>query len=219
MNKQFFAVIIVVLVAMVGLFSLTKDKSQSDNPADSKKTVQASSHTVGKGAKNVTLVEYGDFQCPACKAYYPLLKQVKAEYKDDIKFQFRHFPLVQIHPNAMIGARAAEAAGNQDKFFEMHDLLYENQDSWSVAPNPAKVLESYATQLGMNLDKFKADMAAASTANIINADIKEGQKIGANSTPTFAINGKKVEENPRSVDDFKKLIDAEIKNVANQQNR
>jgi protein-disulfide isomerase len=138
---------------------------------------------------------------------FPLVKEVKAAYGEDLKFQFRHFPLTSIHPNAFLGSRAAEAAGKQGKFFEMHDLLYQNQEEWSTASNPTSVLESYASQLSLNIDQFKKDMTSSEVNAIINADLKAGQALGANSTPTFVLNGKKVEENPRSVDDFKKLID------------
>lgn len=211
MNKQFFAVIIIVIVALVGVFSLTTKKDTTGNGGGNNSSqVKPSEHVVGNGTKKVTLIEYGDLQCPACKQYYPLVKEIKETYGNDIKFQFRHYPLTQIHPNAFIGSRAAEAAGNQGKFFEMHDLLYENQESWSQASDPTAVLNTYAGQLSLNVDQFKKDMASATTAAIINADIKEGKALGANSTPTFVINGRKIEENPRSLEDFKKLIDDEI---------
>lgn len=212
MNKQFLAIIIVVVVALVGVFSLTNNKSGGN---DKTAASQATTHTVGKGTKGVTLIEYGDFQCPACKSYFPLVQELKKSYGDDITFQFRHYPLNTIHPNAFIGSRAAEAAGKQGKFFEMHDLLYENQEAWSAGGNPTEVLNGYAGQLGLNVDQFKTDMMSAATAATINADIKEGQAAGANSTPTFVLQGKKIEENPRSIDDFKKLIDEAIKNASN----
>ena len=209
MNKQFFVVVLVIVAALVGVFAMTKEKSP-DSQSGSSAQVTASEHTVGAGNKKVTLTEYGDFQCPACKQYFPLVKQIKEAYGDDIKFQFRHFPLTQIHPNAFIGSRAAEAAGKQGKFFEMHDLLYENQDSWSQAGNPTEILNTFATQLNLNVEQFKKDMMSENAADVINADIKAATGLGANSTPTFAINGRKIGENPRSLEEFKKLIDEEI---------
>jgi protein-disulfide isomerase len=209
MNKQFIAIIVVVVLGLFGVLMLTK---KSDQTATNNQTSQSqgSNHTIGAGKKKVTLVEFGDFQCPACKSYAPIVKQLKANYGDDITFQFRHFPLTQIHPNATITARAAEAAGKQGKFFEMHDLLYENQDSWARLDNPSSVLEGFASQLGLNMDQFKKDLADANTLAIINADQKAGQAVGVNSTPTFVINGKKVESNPKSLDEFKQLIDEAI---------
>lgn len=210
MNKQFIAVILVVIVGLFGVLMLTKkDDPASTNGSQSSQS-QGSNHTVGAGNKKVTVVEFGDFQCPACKSYYPIVKEIKSSYGDDITFQFRHYPLTQIHPNATISARAAEAAGKQGKFFEMHDLLYENQDTWASSSNPSPIFESFANQLKLNIDQFKSDSADANTLAIINADTKAAQAAGANSTPTFVINGKKVESNPKSVEEFKKLIDDAI---------
>lgn len=207
MNKQFLIIIVAIVLGLFGILSLTKKDDNSANKGSGSTTTAASEHVVGKADSNVTLVEYGDFQCPACKSYYPIVNQIKTEYGDRIKFQFRHFPLVQIHPNAYIGSRAAEAAGKQGKFYEMHDLLYQNQETWSTAKTPATTLESYATQLQLNLDQFKSDMNGVGVADTINADVKAGQAAGANSTPTFVLNGKKIDKNPQSYEDFKKLID------------
>lgn len=209
MNKQFALVVTAVILGLVGIFALTGDKKTADNQNGQTSSTVASNHTVGAGNKKVTLTEYGDFECPACKQYFPLVQAVKEQYKDDITFQFRHFPLTQIHKNAMLGSRAAEAAGKQNKFFEMHDFLYQNQDDWAKSPSPNTILETIATQLGLNLDQFKSDMMSAETAAIINADIKAGQALGANSTPTFVLNGRKI-ENPKTLEDFKKVIDEEI---------
>lgn len=209
MNKQFIAIILVVIVGLFGILMFTRDNGKNEG-SGGETTAQPTNHTVGAGNKNVTLIEYGDFQCPACKAYVPIVQQIKAEYGDDIKFQFRHYPLVQIHPNAFIASRAAEAAGKQNKFFEMHDLLYENQDIWAGSNDPTETFNGYATQLQLNLDQFKTDMNAQATADVINADVKAAKDIGANSTPTFVLNGTKIEQNPQSYEDFKKLIDNEI---------
>lgn len=215
MNKQFVAIVIVVIVALGGVFMLA-GKSDKQSSSSGNSAPQTSNHTLGAGNKGVILVEYGDFQCPACKSYYPIIKQIKEDYGDDIKFQFKHFPLVQIHPNAFIASRAAEAAGKQGKFFEMHDLLYENQDSWKDSSSPSTIFEGFAQQLGLNLDQYKTDVASEEIASIINADVKAGQALGANSTPTFVLNDKKIEETPKSLEEFKALIDEAIKNSSNQ---
>ena len=115
-----------------------------------------------------------------------------------------------IHPNARAAHRAGEAASNQGKFWEMHDLLYENQQSWTNLSNVTSVFEGYAQQLELNMEQYKADVAKASTNDIINADITEGQKLKVTSTPTFFINGVRIEENPRDVAGFAKLIDKAI---------
>lgn len=210
MSKQFLAILLAIALLFIGIFAFTKSKSGTPDGGNSNQSAQTSNHTVGAGNKKVTLVEYGDFQCPACKSFYPVVKQVKEAYGDDIKFQFMHFPLTQIHPNAMQASRSAEAAGNQGKFFEMHDLLYENQDQWSQSSNPTSTFESFAEQLGLNMDQFKSDVISAKTLAVINADQKSGQALGVESTPTFVINGKKLDKNPTSLEEFKKLIDEEI---------
>lgn len=206
MDKRFFGIIVVIIGVLVGVFALTggnKDDSSSGGDSNG----QPSNHVTGAENSPVTLVEYGDFQCPACKSFFPIVQQIKEDYKDKLKFQFRHYPLTQIHSNAFIGSRAAEAAGKQDKFFEMHDLLYENQETWSASQNPTQVLEGYATQLGLNVEQFKTDMNSPEVANVVNADAKAAQAIGATSTPTFVINDKKIEKNPQSIEEFKQLID------------
>lgn len=198
--------IVLVVALLFGAFWFTKKDTPTTNQALGKPT----NHTQGEGKKGVTLIEYGDFECPACGAYYPIVKEVKAKYGDDITFQFRHFPLVQIHKHAMLAHRAAEAAGNQGKFFEMHDILYEQQQVWIAGANQTKLFEDYASSLGLDLAKFRQDMASEAVNAAINADIKEGQAIKATSTPTFVLQGKKIEESPRSIDEFNKLIDAAI---------
>ena len=171
---------------------------------------QPSNHVFGKGTKNVTLVEYGDFQCPACGGYYSLLKELKNKYKDEIKFQFRNFPLPN-HQNAFAAHRAAEAANLQDKFWQMHDALYENQESWSSASNPYSIFESYAQSLGLDLAKFKQDFESPQVNAVINADKKAGVDLSVDSTPTFFLDGKRIEEEPTTLKDFAKLIDEAIK--------
>ncbi len=215
MNKQFLIIVGVIIAALIGVFAFT-NKSDNGGSGGEGNNSSASNHVEGAGKKGVTLTEFGDFQCPACKSYYPIVKEVKKFYGDDITFQFRHFPLNQIHPNAYAASRSAEAAGKQGKFFEMHDLLYENQDSWASSTNPTPIFEGFAKQLGLNVDQFKTDSASEAVGETINADIKIGQGLGVNSTPTFAINGKKI-ESPKSVDEFKALIDEAIKSSSQNQ--
>ena len=210
MNKQFFAIIVIVIAALVGVFALTGGNNKDNANGGGNGDAQPSNHVTGNTSAKVNLTEYGDFQCPACKSYYPIVKEIKQQYGDKIAFQFRHFPLTQIHPNAFVASRAAEAAGKQGKFFEMHDLLYENQDTWASSKNPSSTFESYAQSLGLNVEQFKTDSASAEVAGVINADVKNAQALGATSTPTFALNGKKIDKNPTSMEEFKKLIDDEL---------
>ncbi len=162
--------------------------------------------TGNKDAK-VVLVEYSDFQCPACGQYHPLIKQVVEKYNDRIAFVQRHFPLQQ-HENAVAAARVAEAAGKQGKFYQMGDLLFNNQRNWEKEKDPQKIFESYAKQLKLNMDQFKKDNTDAQDKKI-DDDRNSGVALGVNSTPTFFLNGVKL-DNPSSLADFSKLIDAEL---------
>lgn len=207
MSKQFWAVIIAIILVFVGVYvsNSNKDKSASSGPAT------ATQHVMGSTANKVTLVEYGDFQCQFCEQYEPTVAQVRDTYKDKVQFQFRNFPLRQIHRNALAGARAAEAASLQGKFWEMHDALYaySNWSVWTVSSSPSLEFEKYASTLGLNLDKFKTDFASSKVNDTINADIQAGNALGITGTPSFFLNGKQVSPKP-NVDDFKNLIDAEL---------
>lgn len=202
MEKRFLIIVGVIILAIGGYIATSKKDAVTANPSD---------HVVGSSKHSVRLVEYGDFECPACGQYYPIVKQIKEQYKDLIEFQFRNFPLDAIHPAARGAHRAAEAAGNQGKFFEMHDLLYENQQTWKGTSDPVATFKSYAQQLGLDAVRFEEDMKSDVTNAIINADVKEGQAAGASGTPTFVLNGKKLEDNPRDIEGFKKLIDEALK--------
>ena len=205
MGKSFWAVLAIIVVIFGGIIILNKNDSASTGSRGTTPT----NHVIGGGKSGVTLVEYGDFECPACGSYYPIVEQVKEKYKDQIVFQFRNLPLLQIHPNAFAAARAAEAADKQGKFWEMYNLLYQNQKSWSSDNNAVAVFEQYATQLGLDLQKFKADAASPEVNDIINADISEFKKTGSSmSTPTFFLDGKYIK--PGSLEEFSKLIDEAI---------
>lgn len=204
------------MVCVLGLVGVYVATSKNDN-TNSGETSQAtlSNNVYGENKKNVTLVEYGDFQCPGCGSYYPIIKELKEKYAEDIQFQFRNFPLSQIHPNARAASRAAYAAAKQNKFWEMHDMLYEQQTSWSGITDAAPTFQRYANQIGLDMDQYQTDFASTEANNVINADYAEGTKQGVNSTPTFFLQGKKIESAPQNLEDFSKLIDDAIKE-ANQ---
>jgi protein-disulfide isomerase len=207
MSNRFVLIIVGLMIIFGGIFVVTKKKSTAP---PSNTNASPTNHVIGEGKKGVTLVEYGDFECPACGAYYPLVEQVKEKYKDAIHFQFRNFPLTQIHKHAFQGSRAAEAADKQGKFWEMYNLLYQHQKTWSTETDPTNSFVGYATQLGLDTAKFKIDMQSQEVNDLINADMREGSKLGANSTPTFVLDGKKLGQNPRSIEEFNKLIDDAI---------
>ncbi|MBI5798427.1 MAG: DsbA family protein [Candidatus Yonathbacteria bacterium] len=163
-----------------------------------------------KGAKTpkITFTEYSDFQCPACGAYYPMLEEMFAEYKDKISFTYRHFPLPQ-HKNAVPAAYASEAAGKQGKFWEMADMLFKNQAEWSEEATAPEIFEGYATKLGLDMAKYKTDVKSNAVKAKVERDLQSGKLSRIDHTPTFFINGK-ISDNPRSAEELKALIEYAI---------
>lgn len=223
--KSRFGFILIACVVVFGaiLFLQKKDASAPNNNEKAGNTTSQhvkTENTAGAaaaqaekiGTKKVTLTEYGDFQCPACGGYYPIVESVVEKYKADIEFQFVNFPLTQIHPNAMLAHRSAEAASNQGKFWEMYKLLYENQTTWtSMASAQAdSTFRSYAQSLNLDMSKFDTDQKSSAVNELINADVSKGKGLGVTSTPTFFVNGKKI-ENPKDQDAFNKVIEDAIK--------
>ncbi len=214
MSKRFLLILAALAVVFIGVVVYSKNKDSNTASNNSASTSEGSNHILGANTGGVELVEFGDFQCPACRSYFPVIEQVQEKYGDQISFQFRHFPLVQIHQNAMVAHRAAEAAGKQGKFWEMYELLYQRQQAWQSSGNPTAVMEDYAAELGLNIDQFKQDFASDPVNDVIQADIRLGQKFGATSTPTFVLNGQKI-ENPSDLAGFSKLIDEQLAKSGN----
>lgn len=219
MDKRFLAILAALVVIFGGIFIFAQ-KSNEPSGVKGSATTSPSNHVIGEGAKNVTLVEYGDYQCQVCLAYEPTVVQVKSAYAKDIKFQFRHLPLTSTHPNAFAAARAVEAAGLQDKFWEMHQTLYNitNWQGWTNSSSPRELFNIYAQNIGLDMNKFQADYASEQVNNTIKADLEEFSKTGQQmATPAFFLNGQFIENKKLSGDDnraqfekFKELIDAEI---------
>ena len=208
MSKQFWAVLVVIVLVLIGVFAFTGDKS---NKSGGSSSVKPSQNITGEGKSGVNLVEYGDFECPFCEQYEGTLEQVRQLYGAQIHFQFRNFPLTSVHPNAYAASRAAEAAALQGKFWEMHDTLYQpnNWSQWSTASGPTKFFNQYAQQIGLNVEQFKTDFASDKVNAQVSADLGEANKLGLTGTPTFFLDGKQVQIN-NTLDDFKKILDAEI---------
>jgi protein-disulfide isomerase len=154
--------------------------------------VAISRHVKQGQANAVTLTEYSDFQCPACGAFEPVLEQVLNKYGDKITFEYKHYPL-PIHPYAEQAALAAEAAGQQGKFFEFHNKLFAAQQEWSSSQTPQTFFVQYAEDLGLDTEKFKAQMQSSVLRDYIRADANEAKQLGLTGTPTFFLNGQKME--------------------------
>lgn len=204
-GKRFWIILAIIIVGFFGFVLLSKDKGT--NSGNNSVSAQGSNNVYGKVNSPVTLTEFVDFQCEACYAYYPHVKELKEKYKDRVKFQIRNFPITSHHQYAMQAARSAEAAARQGKFFEMHDKLFEGQPTWSVSRNPQSVFEQYAEEIGLDMAKFKADRDSADVAAVINKDLKDVQELGGNGTPTFALNGKKIDNPGPSVEALSKILD------------
>jgi protein-disulfide isomerase len=216
MDKRFLAIIGVIVVIFGGILVINSHKTDKNGSSSGTPT----NHVTGKLDSKVTLTEYGDYECPVCESYAPVVDQVQQKYADTVKFQFRNLPLSSIHPNAIAGARAAEAADMQGKFWQMHDLLYSQAawQDWSTSSNPEPLFWNYASQLGLNVDKFKTDFASSAANNRIQADVAAFMKTGQQeATPAFFINGKFyansnfVDSNGPSVEAFSKVLDNALK--------
>lgn len=160
----------------------------------------------GKESARADLVEYVDFQCSACRAYYPLVKRLMAEFPDDLKVTYMHFPLTNIHKNTIPAAMAAEAAGEQKKFWEMTDLLFEKQDEWSQAADPQSFFLEYAGTIGLDTQKFLMSLSSSALKEKIEAQRQSAINMKLGGTPTFFLNGVSL-QNPRSYEEFKGLIE------------
>jgi protein-disulfide isomerase len=171
----------------------------------------ANPYAKGNTSSRITVEEFSDFQCPACTGLEPGLKRVMADYNDRVRFVFRNYPL-QMHKYAFIAARAAEAAGLQGKFWEMHDMLYENQKEWSDSMEPRVQFDAYATRLGLDVQRFKADMERQDLAERIKADMLRGNSLGVKGTPTVYINGRELVPGKLvTEEDLRREIEAALK--------
>jgi len=153
--------------------------------------VSEQDHQQGRPKAPLTLVEYGDYQCPYCGAAYPVVKRLQKKMGKNLRFVFRNFPLTQAHPYALVAAEAAEAADLQGKFWEMHDLLFEQQQS--LSPD---IIPSWAEKIGLDLKKFGNDIKEGGVSKRIKEDRQSGIRSGVNGTPTFYINGYRYDGSP-----------------------
>ena len=199
---------LVVAVVIIGsIFAIIKLASLSPSSESNLTASAISDNENARGDKTakVTLIEYSDFQCPACASYHPILKKVNDDLSAQVRFAYRHFPLLQ-HKNAKLAATVAEASEKQGKFWEMHDIIFQNQSDWSEEKNASVIFAKYAVEIGLNLEQFQSDLDSDEIKAKIESDYKSGIRAGVNSTPSFFLNGKKM-ENPRNYDDFKNAIE------------
>jgi len=149
-------------------------------------------HVLGPANAPVRIEEFGDFECPPCGIFHPILQQMEQEFGDKLQVTFREFPLVPTHQHALAAASAAEAAGLQNKFWEMHDLLYDHQGDWKKEFDVRPIFEGYAKQIGLDVERYKRDVNGDLVAQRIFQDGKRGHSLGVKGTPTVFLNGREV---------------------------
>lgn len=207
------SVALVLLVTVVGIWQTTTGGTgASGTPRKDTLSEKVLPTDWIKGAQTpkVTLVEYSDFQCPACGYYYPVIEKIFAAHQTDMAFVYRHFPLPQ-HKNALAAAYATEAAGAQGKFWEMHGKIFDRQTDWAESDTAESTFEGYALELGLDINRFRTDRDSQTTKDNVAHDMETGKLSGVNGTPSFYINGKKI-QNPQSVEAFEALIKDAIAN-------
>ena len=158
----------------------------------------------------VTLVEFGDYQCPSCGGFHPIVQELMRREGDKLKLEFHHFPLIQIHQNALNGSKAAEAAGDQGRYWEMSDMLFVNQTRWSALPNPETEFLTYATGLGLDANKFMQSYRSPEVEARVLADVQRGKAALVDATPTFFVNGQRLWDLPQGVEDFQQIIESKL---------
>jgi protein-disulfide isomerase len=168
-----------------------------------------SAHVRGNPGASVTLEEYGDFQCPPCGMFAAFLQQLEKEYDSRLRVVFRNFPL-SMHEHAREAALAAEAAGLQGRFWQMHDVLYREQEAWTKAPNVREMFESYAGTIGLDLDKFRKDMDGEEVKARVDADRQRGESLGIQITPTLFINNQPLDREHKNPEGIRAQINAAL---------
>ncbi|MCB9818594.1 thioredoxin domain-containing protein [Candidatus Nomurabacteria bacterium] len=204
LKKHFWKVVAVAVIVLIGASALySKQTAEKANEG-----VVMESHIKGNPDAAVTLVEYSDFQCPACAQFNPYIEELMAEHGDDLRFEYRHFPLINIHPQAVPAAKAAEAAGQQGKFWEMHDKLFENQSTWTRSSSPSAAFNQYAEELGLDMAKFKLHLNSSTITDSINESFEDARARNFTGTPSFLLNDEKMEFS--TFEEFKEQIKTAI---------
>ncbi|KKR07814.1 MAG: protein-disulfide isomerase [Parcubacteria group bacterium GW2011_GWC1_39_29] len=210
-NKSYFiwGGVIVLLVLVIWGAIEAAPKNTDPMGVGKPDAISSSDWVLGNKDAKVSIIEYSDFQCPACAAYTSLLNKIIQDYGDNVVFVYRYFPLTSIHKTATISSMAAEAAGRQGKFWEMGNKLFENQSIWADSSKAQEIFTSYAQDLGLNINKFKSDLSSGEIKDKINTAYNKAQTMNLSYTPSIFINNKLI-QNPRSYEEFKTIIESEI---------
>lgn len=207
-NLIVFGLVIAVAAGAGYYFFFAPEQPEAPEQRSSAFSIDAlaeNDHVKGVRDAKTILIEYSDFQCPACAAYQPMVKQIAQDFEGKVAIAYRHFPLQQ-HKHARIAAYAAEAADKQNKFWEMHDMIFETQKEWSSQSDARDIFIGYAEKLELDRAQFVADIDSEGIAKKVNEQYNSGIKVKVDGTPMFFLNGKKL-ATPRSYDDFKTMIE------------
>lgn len=221
MSKKGWIIFAALVVLAVGGLIIFSEKNKVDVDSIDANTILPTSqdngniadHVYGKADSKVILINYGDFQCSGCGAAHPRIKAIVEEYQDQIAFVFRNYPITSSHPNAKFAAASAEAAGLQGKYWEMYDLIYDSQSEWESlsSSNRLEVFLGYARQIGLDENQFKSDLSNNDISKKIALDQELGKKVGVDATPTFFLNGQKLDSSIWGDDtNLKSAIDTEL---------
>jgi protein-disulfide isomerase len=214
MSKALKPLIVIILAVAVAAGAAVYLSRQPDQPAETAAApthadIQGGGHIRGPEKAAVTLVEFGDYQCPSCGAYHPLVKEILNRYPQQLRLEFHHFPLISIHQNSMMASMSAEAAGEQGHYWEMHDALFEHQREWAENPNAEPIFIALATRLGLDINKFMQGLRSPDLQARILKDVTRGQDARVEAVPTFFINGEQVHIK-LSMEDFVQVIEAHL---------
>jgi len=198
-------IVVLVIYAVIPSGSNKSGNSNSDN-------ILTEGWVRGNPDASVILIEYSDFQCPACRSYYPVIEELVQELGEEFKFIYKHYPLTQIHPLAIRAGQATEAAGIQGDFWGMHDLIFERQNSWTRSDDVEQTFADYAVEIGIDRDKFLNSFNDSETRQRVLDNRREAVKLGLSGTPSFFLQGERI-DNPGSLEEFRNLIQVAISNA------
>ncbi len=200
-----------VIVVIITIFFISQMESPvSTQGLEPLSLTQPSSYDNTRGNGSIFFIKYSDFQCPACAAYSPLLKQMMDDYGEHITFAYRHFPLTQLHANAVEAARASEAAARQDAFWQYHDVLFEKQTEWENLGNPEPFFIQYAVDLGLDESQFIADLESPEVIAIVQHNLNDAKSRSLGGTPSLFINGRPLVD-VSTYEDLARQIEREIR--------
>lgn len=225
------AVLIAAFIGAYWYYNSAKPKTGNANAANTPaNTAKPPATTASLGAQppnmlgsptaTVTVEEFADFQCPSCAQVHPTMKEMQSIYGNRIRFIFRSYPLaIPAHDKAYDAAVAAEAAGMQDrsKYWAMHDQLFTNQQTWKDNPNYREIWADYAQKIGLDVERFKSDMAGTAAKQRVDLDLQRGRGLSVDSTPTLFVNGKNIPLQSINITNLRQMIDAEIQNAIKTQ--